>query len=140
MHEATHCCVKRLILKPEERFRLLAIGSKFQYQVKGIVSVVQFRTYQRWGKEQALGRRVGRVGRPQKIGRAVRQAIARFAKENYGWGYKRIVGELLKLHRQVGKTSVRRVLREEGIYPTQPKLTERGMRISKHGRISSGCI
>ena len=48
------------------------------------------------------------------------------AKENPGWGYLRIVGELLKLRWQVGKTSVRRILREEGLYPTpRPDRTDR---------------
>ena len=42
-------------------------------------------------------------------------------RKNAGWGYRRIVGELLKLRCKVGKTSVRRVLREEGIYPEPGK-------------------
>ena len=36
-------------------------------------------------------------------------------------GYKRIMGELLKLYCKVSKTSVRRILREEGIYPEPGK-------------------
>ena len=39
------------------------------------------------------------------------------AKENPGWGYLRIVGELIKLRCPVGKTSVRRILLEEGVNP-----------------------
>lgn len=108
---------QRLILSPEERSRLLAIGSEFRHQVKGLISVVQYRTYQRWVLEQREGRRVGRVGRPRKIGMQLRQLIVRLAKENPGWGYLRIVGEPIKLRCPVGKTSVRRILREEGIYP-----------------------
>ncbi len=118
---------QRLILDPEERTRLLTIGAELKHQVKGLVSIVQFRTYQRWVKEQASGKKPGRVGRPRKIGQDVRQAIIRFARENPGWGYLRIVGELLKLRCNVGKTSVRRILREERIYPkpTRPNRTDR---------------
>ncbi|MEM8736951.1 MAG: integrase core domain-containing protein [Planctomycetota bacterium] len=118
---------QRLILDPEERTRLLTIGAELEHQVKGIVSIVQFRTYQRWVKEQELGIKPGRVGRPRKIGKDVRQVIIRMAKENPGWGYLRIVGELLKLRCRVGKTSVRRILREEGLYPkpTRPDRTDR---------------
>ena len=118
---------QRLILDPEERTRLLTIGAEFKHQVKGLVSIVQFRTYQRWVKEQESGIKPGRVGRPRKIGKDVRQAIIRMAKENPGWGYLRIVGELLKLRCKVGKTSVRRILREEGIYPkpTRPDRSDR---------------
>jgi len=96
---------------------LLAIGADLQHQVKGLIFVVQFRTYQRWVREQREGRKPGRVGRPRKIGQQLRQLIVRLAKENPGWGYLRIVGELIKLRCPVGKTSVRRILMEEGISP-----------------------
>lgn len=43
---------QRLILSPEERSRLLAIGAELDHQVKALISVVQFRTYPRWVKEQ----------------------------------------------------------------------------------------
>ncbi|MEM6553803.1 MAG: hypothetical protein AAF750_16920 [Planctomycetota bacterium] len=108
---------QRLILSPEERGRLLAIGARLQHQVKGLVTVVQFRTYQRWVKEQREGRKPGRVGRRRTIGKPLRDLIVRLAKENPGWGYLRIVGELIKLRCPVGKTSVRRILKEEGLDP-----------------------
>ena len=111
---------ERLILSPEERSRLLAIGADLKHQVKGLIGVVQFRTYQRWVKEEREGRQVGRVGRPRTISKQARQLIVRMAKENPGWGYLRIVGELLKLRCKVGKTSVRRILQEEGLYPKRP--------------------
>lgn len=111
---------QRLILSPEDRSRLLVIGAELEHQVKLLVSVVQFRTYQRWVKEQQEGKRAGRVGRPRKISKEIRSFIVRLVKENPGWGYKRIVGELLKLRCSVGKTSVRNILQEEGLYPKRP--------------------
>lgn len=111
---------ERLILSPEERSRLLAIGADLKHQVKGLIGVVQFRTYQPWVKEEREGRQVGRLGRPRTISKQARQLIVRMAKENPGWGYLRIVGELLKLRCKVGKTSVRRILLEEGLYPKRP--------------------
>ncbi len=56
---------QRLILSPEERNRLLAIGRQLKHQVKDLISIVQFQTYQRWLKEQQAGKQPGRVGRPR---------------------------------------------------------------------------
>ena len=118
---------ERLILSPEERSRLMRIGAELNHQVKGIISIVQYRTYTRWIKEQQTGKKPGRVGRPRTIGPDVRTAIVRMAKENPVWGYRRIVGELLKLRCRVCKSSVKRILKEEGVHP-QPLPPDRTSR------------
>ena len=105
---------QRVVLSPEERGRLLAIGARLNHRVKGLVTIVQYRTYQRWLREREQHRTMVRAGRPRKFGLDVREAIVRIAKDNPGWGYLRIVGELRKLRCRIGKTSVRRILREEG--------------------------
>jgi len=62
-----------------------------------------------------------RSGRPA-IDREVRELIQRLARENSGWGYVRIVGELRKLGIDVSATLVRNVLRAAGV----PPATQRG--------------
>jgi len=57
-----------------------------------------------------------RPGRPL-IDRHVRELILRLARENTGWGYLRIVGELRKLGIDVSATLVRNVLRAAGVPP-----------------------
>jgi hypothetical protein len=58
-----------------------------------------------------------RVGRP-RISRNMREIVIRLARENGGWGYRRIVGELRKLRLRLGRSSVRRILKEEGLTPS----------------------
>ena len=51
----------------------------------------------------------------------LRELILRMARENAQWGYRRIVGELGKLHLPVSKSTVSRVLKDEQIYPEPNK-------------------
>lgn len=55
-------------------------------------------------------------GRPP-IDDQVRELIVRLARENSGWGYVRIVGELRKLRIDVSATLVRNVLMAAGVPP-----------------------
>jgi putative transposase len=68
-------------------------------------------------EELREGRKPKRVGRP-KIARNLRELVVRLAKENAGWGYRRIIGELRKLRLRVGRLSVRRILKDTGLTPS----------------------
>ncbi|ONI92263.1 transposase [Saccharothrix sp. ALI-22-I] len=57
-----------------------------------------------------------RTGRPP-IGHTIVALIERMARENAGWGYSRIQGELLKLGHRVAASTVRRVLKRLRIPP-----------------------
>ena len=57
-----------------------------------------------------------RTGRPPIDGE-VRELILRLARENSGWGYVRIVGELRKLGIDVSATLVRNLLKAAGVPP-----------------------
>jgi putative transposase len=107
----------RVIPSPDDRARLLAIGQELKHNVADVIGIVTPQTYSRWVEELRTGRRPRRVGRP-KIARKLRELVVRLAKENAGWGYRRIIGELRKLRLRVGRSSVRRILKDEGLTPS----------------------
>ncbi len=89
------------------------------------MGIVTPRTYCRWVAELREGRRPKRVGQP-KIVRNMRELVIRLAKENAGWGYRRIVGELRKLRLKLGRSSVRRILKDEGLTPSPQRRGKAG--------------
>jgi len=107
----------RAIPSPDDRARLLAIGQELDHNVGDVIGIVTPQTYCRWVVELREGRRPKRVGRP-KIARNLREVVVRLAKENAGWGYRRIIGELRKLRLRIGRSSVRRILKDEGLTPS----------------------
>jgi putative transposase len=56
------------------------------------------------------------LGRPP-TDRALRELVLRLARENPGWGYQRIAGELLKLGFRISPSTVRRVIASGGLEP-----------------------
>ena len=107
----------RIFLSNDERQRLLERGDGIGSDALKLVSIVHPRTYRRWLQRRSEGKppakKMGRNGTSETI----RQIVVRQAKQNQ-WGYARIVGDLRKLRiRCVRRTTVRTILKEEGIHP-----------------------
>ncbi len=109
---------QKIFLNDEEREQILKLGEAIGTGVLKLITIVHPRTYQRWCQRKSSGKKptkkMGRKGTPQSL----REIVVRLAKET-GWGYGRIVGELKKLRIQcVGRTTVRTILKEEGVHPS----------------------
>jgi putative transposase len=83
--------------------------------------LVQPETVLRWHRDllarrHAARSRPGRPGRPRTV-RSIRLLILRLARENPGWGYRRIHGELLVLGIKTAASTVWEILRQAGIDP-----------------------
>lgn len=117
----------RVVLDPDERRRLMKIGDELDHKVEDTIEIVSIKTYRRWQREKRGGRELGKVGRPGMT-KSLRELIIRLAKENAGWGVRRIVGELKKLALRTSCSSVRRVLRRvrRSRTPSSTRTRERG--------------
>jgi len=80
-----------------------------------------------------------RPGRPP-LDRRVQTLVVRLARENSGWGYRRIVGELRSLGICVSATSVRAILVRHGL-PPAPQRDELSWRnfLRQHAATTLAC-
>src|SRR5919198_4523951 len=102
---------QRPLLRPSDRAFLAALTRVLpQSRRRGLIVTPQ--TLLRWQRELVRRkwtqprRSAGRPPVEDRIG----QLVLRFARENPGWGYPRIAGELLKLGLRVSPSTVRRLL------------------------------
>lgn len=78
-------------------------------------------TVLRWHRDLVARRHAAR-SRPKRPGRprtvhSIRALVLRLARENPGWGYRRVHGELLVLGVKVAASTVWEILKEAGIDP-----------------------
>jgi putative transposase len=109
---------RRPRLRPADRALLAALARLLPPRRRhGLVVTPQ--TLQRWHRE--LVRRKWMQARPAAgrppVDHRIRRLVLRFARENPGWGYPRIAGELLKLALRVSPSTVRRLLLAGGLGP-----------------------
>jgi len=105
---------------PQEKAELMRWGAMLGHSIDGVIWVVKPATYRRWLRMKKRKIPFKKSGRP-RIAECIRRLARRMAVENVLWGYQRIVGELKKLGCRVGKTTVKRILKEEGIHPLPTK-------------------
>jgi len=92
-----------------------------RHLLKRLRLVVRPDTVLRWHRD-VVARRHARRSRPRHPGRprtvrSVRVLVLRLVRENPGWGYRRVHGELLVLGVKVAASTVWEILHEAGIDP-----------------------
>jgi hypothetical protein len=103
---------------------LLAAASRLLPSERWSCFAVSPQTLRRWHRVLLRGdrrRRSRRLGRPP-LAAEVRGLIKRLARENPGWGYMRIQGELKGLGIIVSATTVATVLRSAGLAPAPRRI------------------
>ena len=106
----------RLRLSDGERKTLAIIGQKLGKQaLKGVAQIVKPETILGWHRKLVTqkfdgSRRRVYPGRP-RVSPEIEALVVRFARENRGWGYDRIVGALANLGHQISDQTVGNILR-----------------------------
>jgi len=83
--------------------------------IKEVISVVHPSTFARWIREEAAGKLPKKRGR-KRTAEEIRDLILRMAKDS-DWGYRRIWGELKKMRIKISRSTVARILKENGFDP-----------------------
>jgi len=113
---------KRVLLNDDQRRRLAVKGKVLGRKTLGeVATVVSPDTILRWHR-QLVAAKWDYSHRRKQSGRAripdeVRKLVLKFAKENPTWGYDRIQGALANIGHKISDTSVRNILKANGIEP-----------------------
>jgi putative transposase len=111
---------RKLRLTDAERRRLAVLGKELRRRVLAKVATIATpETISRWYRELVVKKYDGSQrrgpGRPRKRGR-IAELVLKIARENE-WGYTRIKGALQNLGYRIGRSTIQRILRENGIDP-----------------------
>ena len=111
----------RVRLTDQERRRLGKLGHELGRKgLREIANIASPDTILRWFRELVAKKYDGSKrrgpGRPRKAAEIARLLI-RMATENPRWGYTRLRGALSNLGYRIGRTTIKRVLKEQGIVP-----------------------
>jgi transposase InsO family protein len=114
---------------PADRAFLAALLHRLPRAVlRQIRLLVHPETVLRWHRS-LIARHHARISRPKQVGRpptvrSIRALVLRLARENNGWGYRRIHGELLVLGVKVAASTVWEILKDAGIDPAPQRTSD----------------
>ncbi|MEX2168546.1 MAG: integrase core domain-containing protein [Pirellulales bacterium] len=107
---------KTIILKPEERKRLLELGKAVGPALRHLITIVSYGTFLKWRRDERNQAPAKAIGR-RKTAAEIEQLVLKLARET-GWGYTRILGELRKLGIQkISRQTVVNILKRAELEP-----------------------
>jgi putative transposase len=117
---------RRVRLTDDQRRRLAAKGQRLGRQVlRHVATIVTPDTILRWYRRLIAQKWTSECRRPGRPGlmREIASLIVRMATENPAWGYSRIQGALKNLDHCVARSTVAKVLKDDGIPPAPGRPT-----------------
>lgn len=106
-----HICVR-----PDEKKRLLELGKAIGPALEHLITIVNYKTFLRWTRQERNHQPVKKQGRPATPDE-IRELILKIARET-NWGYTRILGEIRKLGIQsVSRQTVVNIMKAHGLEP-----------------------
>ena len=111
---------RRFQLSDEQRWRLATKGQRLGRRVlQRVATIVTPDTILRWYRRLIAQKWTSECRRPGRPGvlKEIAALIVRMATENPAWGYSRIQGALKNLDHRVARSTVGRVLKDNGIPP-----------------------
>ena len=111
---------RRLCLTDDQRRRLAAKGKQLGRRLLGrVATIVTPDTILRWHRRLIAAKWTfpSKTTCRRGVMRRIEELVVRLARENPTWGYSRIQGAVRDLGHSVGRTTVSRILRKEGMKP-----------------------
>src|SRR5262245_11459640 len=132
---------RRLRLTDDDRRKLAAPAHRLDRQaLRQVATLVTPDTLLRWHR-QLIARKwtsPKKTTRRRGVLTEIRQLVGRMANENPTWGYTRIQGALKNLGHKVGRSTIARILRVQGISPVPERPTSWQTFLQAHwGEIAS---
>jgi transposase len=108
-------------LSDDERRGLAVLGQRLgRRMLVHVATVVAPDTILRWHRGLVARKWTRRPGRPG-VQAEIRRLVVRMGTEHPSWGYTRIRGALKNLGHRVGRSTVSRILKEQGIPPSRER-------------------
>jgi hypothetical protein len=136
-----HLRGRRLLLTDDQRRRLAVRGRRLgRARLREVATIVTPDTILRWHRQLIARKWTYATGRCSRRGvlSEIRRLVVRIAEKNPTWGYTRIRGALKNVGHRVGRSTIARVLKTQGIPPVPERPTSWQTFLRAHWGVIAG--